>query len=117
MTTSHYVQDPNASRVYPGMTFQNSYGTCTVIGPRAVGTLWDVELHDGRIHPMRPSTIIAAVAVMTDRTRNRIALLTCSLEQAKDLLTRHIGTICEDDYRDMVARYEARLAAERRRSA
>jgi hypothetical protein len=61
MITSGYISDPNASRVYPGMTFENSYGTCTVIGPREHGSLWDVELHDGRIHPMRPTTILAAV--------------------------------------------------------
>lgn len=59
--TSGYVADPNADRVFPGMTFENSYGTCTVIGPREYGSLWRVEMHDGHEHLMRPSTIMAAV--------------------------------------------------------
>ncbi len=61
--TSYYVHDACEVDLKPGMTFQcggETPGTCTVLGPRAVGGLWDVQRPDGSIQPMRPSTILGA---------------------------------------------------------
>jgi hydroxyethylthiazole kinase-like sugar kinase family protein len=43
-------------------------------------------------------------------TRDRLALAECSLRQVREVLSRNIGTITEQDWRDHLARQEARVA-------
>ena len=58
--TSAFVVEPSPD--YHGRTFDAQDGRCVVLDREAHGgQLWRVRRPDGRIQPMRPSTVAAAL--------------------------------------------------------